>query len=90
MPIERIKAPKELQRIVKRKQSKLAEIVAELKTLHPGEALRLSVPEYFPGRSSRAIYQSFWRVARRQGVEIAYLYDEEKDKVILTRVDSRR
>lgn len=89
MPIERIKIPEELQRIVKRKQSRLPEIVAELKKLRAGEALRLSVPEYFPGRSSRAIYQSFWRAGRRQGVKIAFLYDEKKEKVILTRVHPR-
>ncbi|MDE3178748.1 MAG: hypothetical protein KGM47_03730 [Acidobacteriota bacterium] len=87
--MERIKAPKELQRIVKRKQNKASDIVGELKKLGHGEALRLSVKEDFSGRSPRAIYQSLWRAGRRQGVRIAFLHDEKKDRIILARVDAK-
>lgn len=88
MPIERIKAPKELTQIAKRKN--ISEIVAELARLRPGEALRLRASEYFPGRTPRAIYQALWRIGRRNGLRIAYLYNQKKDSIILTRTDRAR
>jgi hypothetical protein len=86
MPIQKIKAPTQLRRAVKRRQGILVEIITNLKKLREGEALRLSAPENFPGRTPRAIYQALWRHARKQGIQMAFLYDKEKERVIVTRV----
>lgn len=88
MPIERIKAPKELTLVARRK--KTSEIVAELARLRPGDALRLRASEYFPGCTRRAIYQAFWRMGRQNGLRIAYLYNSKKDSIVLTRADRLR
>lgn len=87
MTIQKIKAPAQLQRAVRRRQGFLAEVINNLKDLKEGEALRLSAPESFPGRTPRAIYQALWRHARKQGVQMAFMYDSEKQRVIVTRVD---
>ncbi|MGH9344979.1 MAG: hypothetical protein ACRD19_14615 [Terriglobia bacterium] len=87
MTLQKIKAPTQLQRAVKRRQGVLAEVITNLKKLKEGEALRLSAPENFPGRTPRAIYQALWRHARKQGIQMAFIYDEEKQRVIVTRVN---
>lgn len=87
MAIQKIKAPVKLQRAVKRKQGVLDEVIRNLKNLKDGEALWLSAPENFPGRSPRAIYQALWRHAHKQGVQMAFMYDEEKQRVLVTRVN---
>ncbi|MGH9405800.1 MAG: hypothetical protein ACRD3D_08205 [Terriglobia bacterium] len=89
MPIQKIKAPEPLQRAVRRRQGILDEIIENLKKLKEGEALRLSSEENFPGRTPRAIYQALWRHGRKHGVQIAFYFDKEKDKVIVTRVRPR-
>lgn len=87
MAIQKIKAPAQLQRAVRRRQGFLAEVINNLKNLKEGEALRLSAAENFPGRTPRAIYQALWRHARKQGIQMAFIYEPEKQRVIITRVE---
>ena len=89
MPMQKIKAPAQLQRAVKRRQGVLDEIVENLKKLKEGEALGLSIAEHFPGRTPRAIYQALWRHGRKQGMQIAFFFDEDKDRIVVTRVRPR-